>query len=475
MDVSDLNICDFDFPEDFRAPSGADDIGTLHRVDTQMHESKLNLAADELKGAGSPWPEGVKHTMSTLWNQFTVDSVHWLIEYSREALCVAIEADHTSTKKVLIETLVEAQVPPISLASLQNFVAAWKAHASGTSQSPDGMDEGGGHGGSRSPSCDEGDDDDDADVSADGGDISTDGQSGANASGIEEILRSLTTVVKQNSQTLAAFGQRAGTGCSDDKKDSPLERHYAVIDDQLRQGQFVDPMQLSNPVIDKMKFKIPGQTNKSEKIGSLTLTSEAGPTNSAGWFNPEGMKQGFERLVLRVLDIKEIHHRARDMMRFSEKLWNFAGPSDDEKAKFMKHFMFEHAGEENWADSMFLDMQLMSRFLWPKTQSDMGQRFESLKRRRDEEKNAFSRSQRPSRSGAGRQERPTLRARTRTAKVCYTRLDPNRGECTYPSCRFSHQCASCGQNHSASACPKWDDAKGRRAMTDAQRRDHPSR
>ena len=64
-------------------------------------------------------------------------------------------------------------------------------------------------------------------------------------------------------------------------------------------------------------------------------------------------------------------------------------------------------------------------------------------------------------SGAGIQPPRTDRV-PQPDVTCFSRSDPSSAGCRYTDCIFSHTCASCGEDHAASACPSWEPPKTRR-------------
>ena len=50
-------------------------------------------------------------------------------------------------------------------------------------------------------------------------------------------------------------------------------------------------------------------------------------------------------------------------------------------------------------------------------------------------------------------------ANKRPERICYSRLKKDKGECTHTGCRFLHTCGSCGADHVAVNCPRWDETK----------------
>ena len=125
--------------------------------------------------------------------------------------------------------------------------------------------------------------------------------------------------------------------------------------------------------------------------------------------------------------------------------------------------MFDHAGEDNWKGKAFADMELVAKFLLrPEEKPGAQKRW----REGDVSGDPAGKRRRGNR-GSGRGGGGGRGARAvggkggawRAEKPCFSRLDRRYGVCYFPDCKFSHACASCGADHEAEACKKWDQAK----------------
>jgi hypothetical protein len=154
------------------------------------------------------------------------------------------------------------------------------------------------------------------------------------------------------------------------------------------------------------------------------------------------------------------------------------------KCNYQAEFMLKYIGAENahgWVDKFHSDFHLTQTYLYnqnPSVQNPYATRHTTPQRVSTLPRGQQSRSQTPrrrSRSPArrtpdrGNRGSPTRQprrgsrgdARSLPARhsprkqVCFSRSDPAE-TCTYPSCRFSHACAACGENHEARKCPSWD-------------------
>lgn len=140
-------------------------------------------------------------------------------------------------------------------------------------------------------------------------------------------------------------------------------------------------------------------------------------------------------------------------------------------AYFLKHFMSVHHKSDNWVQELAADNTIKGQFLWgehpnpdlvrvpvvPLTTggASLGDGSESRKRGRD-------------RGSGNRRERRQNGGQAKTTKkftsnkFCRSRTNP-ASVCTHDPCIYSHECASCGQDHPASQCPAFDVAKAKAA------------
>ena len=112
------------FPRGFVAPRASQDLALLQAIGDQQHADLVSQAKRQVEEAGSGWSSSVGLTMEALWASFTSDTLKWVAPFAR--LVQGLEVDEGSTKADMVQALVRARVHPVSLSSLEEFVARWK-------------------------------------------------------------------------------------------------------------------------------------------------------------------------------------------------------------------------------------------------------------------------------------------------------------------------------------------------------------
>jgi hypothetical protein len=246
-----------------------------------------------------------------------------------------------------------------------------------------------------------------------------------------------------------------------DEKDMepPLEKYLKKVRARVHRKAFVDPMTLSRSYLDYVKEKNParGQQRLITLGNSVRMaTDEPLLKDVSRDYDEHRFRQGMDYLLLMYAEDETVSSRVPDMLKFSQKLWSMRVGTATQRLKFAKEFMYKHAKSLDWATLMDTDIVLMRESF------DDGDACDNQRGR--------SRSRSPRRGGKGAQRSNSRRGRSPQGRgrakskpgakpTCYSRTDPAVGQCTYNSCRFSHECASCGQDHPASSCPKWDKRK----------------
>ena len=470
-------LAGFEFGPGFEAPSNADNVSKLASISEAQIADLYDLVCKEVKEApqGRSWSDALDHSMSSYWDKMTADAVKWAAAFAR--LCLGMEVPVVGhTKTAFMEALVAAQVPPISVRSLKAMVTEFKASVARAPRADrHGEDlEGAGHEADDAGAVGAGDA---APAGAGpGGGSGAPGRGGDKPGGdVSTMVSAFSVAMAEQTKALAALTlamkrdePKADDGLSHMDKPAldALVRHYKAVDGRLVAGLWVDPMCLCPRYLEKLRMKDAGQTAKSEKLGGVTITSGPAPISCQNWYYPEGMRDGYLRLVARTSQIPERAGRVNDMLLFFVEIWNYPDVSDENRSRFMKEYMYDHAGETDWASAYHNDTVLVKKYLAKSSGSASLGAAPSGDRRQPSTTKSSGGKRRRSRSP--RRDRGARGEYTR--KVCYTRLDPKRGECTYRGCKFSHKCATCGEDHPASKCPRWEDKKGAEAMTQAQAR-----
>ena len=464
-----------------RPPASAE-VGLLQSVNAVQHAAKVAACVEAVTAeTSSAWSAVTKSSMGELWSKhFSLLSLQWVAT-------LAGVPHEGATKAALVDALTGQRVRPVSIDVLTAAVSGWKdaqresdpllfsppgANASGSAPgasaaaasammpppapsgpaaAPSGpaMGGNGGTSGQRLPA-------------AQGLELASAlGALGANPRGSNTAaIEVLSRVVEQNSKAMAVAAavlaklEANGLPPRDSEPEEkelvlPLDKHYAEIDGRLVRHLFVDPMQLADGVVQKLKFKIPGQKAKSQRIGDLVLSSDVDDTKTGHWFDPDGMEQGFLRLITRVMGLESEAHRAPDMLKLSQKVWGFEKGTRHGKAKFLKHFLYNHAASNDLCGEFDRDLDLKLVYLLSSGPNSAA----------DGKRKASGSGSRPDGSGKRRREK--------SGKKCFTRLDPSKGKCFHKDCIFDHSCVSCGGDHAAVDCKDWDPAKGKRSMETA--------
>ena len=125
-------VSGFSFGPEFVAPADADNVATRQSISAAQYAGFYGLACRECADADAEaWPDSLEHTMTAYWDKLTADAVKWALAFSRSHLGLGVDAELRGSKSSIVQALVGARVPPVSVRSLQAFVEAFKAHVSG--------------------------------------------------------------------------------------------------------------------------------------------------------------------------------------------------------------------------------------------------------------------------------------------------------------------------------------------------------
>ena len=454
------------FPENFVAPNLPDKFDLLRGVNEAQHADLVTMSLAAIEEHKGVWNGQLEETMSALWAQFPVATIHWIVAYTRVILGLKIDCTRSSTKTEIVRALIKAEAPPRSNSEIKAFASKWKAWE-----------------GKGRPCAGEGNTE--VMSAAGGADLHIDvsgASGGADAGPPPEstIQPTMATIVMKcierleklegsqpKSKTDAVMVVEDTTADDDElvPEQTPFDLHLSRIKRLLKNGSYVDPMQLCKTVLDKLRLRMPGEKKKSEKLGSLTISTRHSDfsVDTSAWFNPVSMREGFNKMVGLVLGIPEVHDRAVDLMEFFDLVWDHPCGSDENKCRFVKHVLFTYPRSVNLKKEAFGDLAFVQRFLQGPCGPDNAKRggdfgaYEDTRRRR----RSRSRDQDRANSGGKGQNRGDDKKRQ---KICFSRADKKVGECSWGTkCCFSHNCASCGSDHPASSCKNWDDAKGQSA------------
>ena len=250
---------------------------------------------------------------------------------------------------------------------------------------------------------------------------------------------------------------------------------------------YVDPIALCVEQQEQVKRKQSGRgLERSVRIADdLRIISGTDIDDVRDPYDPTAFRQGMDVWLRWIAELPETKHRIADILRWNEIVWAHRSGSPRQKVLYMKEFMLKYQGVEHaddWAGKFGTDFALMNQFLQDRS-GVSGQRMSGHTRGAPRnptrgitirEKNlkprprrSWSPTRKPRRRGDRRSRSPPTRrgtvprATTPAGAVCYSRTDPAEPDCNYARCRFSHKCISCGEDHPASKCKKWDAAKAR--------------
>ena len=242
---------------------------------------------------------------------------------------------------------------------------------------------------------------------------------------------------------------------------------------------FVDPMTLTRSYRDHIRDKQPARgLKKLIQFGSLQIEdAEPSLRNVTHSYDVSECRQGLDFLFELYAADEAVAYRLEDMLRWNRKVWEMKwGDSQSTKVRLIKEFMFKYANADDWAsklESDFVLLQECREFEGPRpTSSQAPTPSQGRRRRRSRSRDRGRPSSRRERSLSPRRSRRDGGSSRRSSgkrPYCHSRSDHAKGPCTYANCRFSHDCASCGADHTAADCPAWDAAKAKSNVAYRQR------
>ena len=202
----------------------------------------------------------------------------------------------------------------------------------------------------------------------------------------------------------------------------------------------------------------------TSSAGCTSLRTEPEEADFSEDLDPVKFWQGLEFYIGILSSHEETRDRVPDVLAWKSKVSEFKNALGRMKVLYMKEFMYKYRGAaeaRNWCDKFETDISLMTQYLSP-WQGDRQPRHQERGGRQPYNKRPRGREDQLPRREAPYRRRPDDRQRPRHVGVCYSRSDPAHGECPHANCRFDHKCASCGSDHAAAKCPRFDPAKIRR-------------
>jgi hypothetical protein len=250
--------------------------------------------------------------------------------------------------------------------------------------------------------------------------------------------------------------------------EDPVERTLDKARKALLGGYYIDIMHLSKSNMDKLRFKGLSPSGDTLRIvnGNLT-TSSCADTDLASSYNWREFASAFSEYVILMLATREVAHLVEDRLRWFQEVSQYRNVRDDQRTKYCKYFMCQYAGFAPWLPLFHSDSSLLLQYLPISTVAEpfnLGDAHARSQLRRDRQSGTGSGSKRQQTSpshGApgGKKPKHSPAGKKKKHRYCFTRSDPSLGACPHGTkCRFDHNCASCGKDHTAADCSAWDQA-----------------
>ena len=255
----------------------------------------------------------------------------------------------------------------------------------------------------------------------------------------------------------------------------PLEMVLKKARKAIVRGEFFEISSLNPDHLAKLKL-MPLQGGigaKKVTVNAITLTAE-GYKGKVDWSSLERWdlyKAGFPKWLALMLDNPESALMVADRLAWFTKLCAYNAP-DIRKIQYAKNFHCEYAKRADWEklfdteSAMLITMAMgnLQRYDTPehKRKRNRGERDKGNVTPEDQPTGGRGRGRGNDRGrGRGADQRGGRGGKDnrRPERICYSRLKKDKGECTYAGCRFLHTCGSCGADHAAVNCPRWDEAK----------------
>jgi hypothetical protein len=503
------------FPAGFDSPCDFKD--ALPKTASQMQDDQIKLFEGSLAGEGSDprWSPPTALAAQSWWHSHNnMAAVQWAVALH------GLPVEASALKKDNIQLLLDYQAPPIPWKQLEFMAAAWydmsaeeRKKVSGTPPAPApprygtalqlliqpwppvndngpsqlGPLPGGGPGiqhpiaalgpplGSAVPRQP-------LNTGPPGGGtgLSSSGPPDGSSGGSSQVTDAVTSMAEVLAKACDIIRDKAAAEADTAKvPEDAVEKVLEKMRRSLRNNEYLDIMYLSANNLDKLRFK--GGTDVGTALslvnGVLTATdqSQNDITNSYDW---KEFRSAWNMLMMLMMGMPDMLPRVQDRMRWFQLLESYRNVHDNQRTKYAKLFMYRYKDEVLWEKFFHTDSSLLLQYLPASSVSPQfnlgdawarGKTRESSRRENDRNHGGGRssagkrhRSRSPRRSG-GKNSRS--RAPQKRHKYCFTRADPLKGECSHgSSCRFDHNCASCGGQHSAATCPAWDQAKADRNL-----------
>lgn len=256
---------------------------------------------------------------------------------------------------------------------------------------------------------------------------------------------------RDNGSPANSWNERA-IGASSGQYMCQWERLLTNIRRSVSNRCFVDIVMLGSANQEYLKFKAPHASRNQQVQAQLGLVMlEETGMDVREVYNVVQAREGMDRLLVMYAQCPVVKYRVPDMLEWNMMVWAYKGPSEGNRVRYMKAFMQKYARQCDWAGKFSSDHSLISEYMF----SMLG----------------GGRTVPGSDRGGGRNTKKERHAhvvdspRDRKLKkarsgYCDSRAMQSAPACKFgATCRFKHECASCGADHAAKDCPAWDEAK----------------
>ena len=302
---------------------------------------------------------------------------------------------------------------------------------------------------------------------------------------VQMSVDNLMTLIASAKASGATADSVAATGKA---KLLPLQRLLVEVEVSVRSCSFVEPLLLSALHIAKLRDQ--GALGGAQLDRRVELVSGSGVYLSGAEAPMEDFSQvcdftkflqGMNYLFMLYASDPTVAGRLVDMLTWHHLLWSSPMGTQQQKIKYARAFMYKYqlTLANDWTGKFQSDYQLFQEHLHNVGGSTEGTRNpddsrnsrQRVKPPRSEPSSARETGgngrKRPDRDGrrqpdrGGRPPTPGSPKRRKLPQdmLCNSRRAPSFKVCTYPGCRYVHECASCQGDHAAVACTQWSDAK----------------
>ena len=268
-------------------------------------------------------------------------------------------------------------------------------------------------------------------------------------------VSSLRFIAKEFASALSRSHRK---GDSDDDLVSGLcktEEHMRKMQRLVDRRQLLPLEKLGSAYMAKLR----GSTYSSTKIklsDGLWLSGKEAVAELSCEASAVQVREGWDTYVRlhRDSNRSSIRMLAPDRALFGEKVWQLQLGNFAEKASFLKEFMNIYYKEDTWVPFIHTNVVLIMSTLCKKAKTPDAVAVKRVDPKPSGKTEVGRKSDATRKNGdAGRD------GHRKSSLFCNSRVDPG-SKCEYgKSCKFDHNCASCGGRHAAVDCPNAFDKK----------------